>query len=90
LKKQHKSVEEDDSYNPILQKAYLTIVENQLKENNPPETNETLIRLIRAGHAESEAKKMIASVIATESFYILKEQREFDLAKFIAGLNQLK
>ena len=54
----------------------MTSLQNQLKENNPPETNLTLLRLINNGHSESEAIEMIAGVIASDVYYILKRPLE--------------
>jgi len=38
--------------NPYLKEAFLEVVENQLRDNDPPETKETLTRLIAAGHSD--------------------------------------
>jgi len=38
------SKEKDSNYNPILQAKILEIVENQIRDNNPKETKETLNR----------------------------------------------
>jgi hypothetical protein len=35
--------------NPYLKETILEVVENQLRENNPPETQQTLMRLLAAG-----------------------------------------
>jgi hypothetical protein len=77
-------------YNPYLKKAFLTIVNNQLRDNNPPETNETLIRLMQNGHSENEAIELIAGIIASDVYNILSDQKEFDLVKYIEALNNLE
>ena len=42
--------------NPHLQAAIMEVVENQLRNNDPPQTRQTYERLIEAGHSEKEAK----------------------------------
>ena len=42
---------------PEVTKTILQIVDNQIKENNPPETKLTLDRLIKEGHDKIYAKK---------------------------------
>ena len=39
-------------YDPHLKATLLEVVDNQIRDNNPPETRETLERLISAGHTE--------------------------------------
>jgi hypothetical protein len=76
-------------YNPILQATYLEIVENQLRDNNPPETRKTFDRLLAAGISEHDAKLLIGSAIAAETYYIMKYKDSFNLARFIENLNKL-
>jgi len=52
--------------NPHLQAAVMEVVENQRRNNNPPQTNQTFKRLIEAGHSEQEAKRLIACVVSAE------------------------
>ena len=65
------------------------VVENQLRDNDPPETRETLERLVGDGHSPSEAKRMIASVVAVEMFDIMKSEQAFDLSRFVEQLQRL-
>ena len=65
------------------------VVENQLRDNDPPETRTTLERLVSAGHSRSDAKQMIASVVAVEMFNIMKSEQAFDLTRFIERLRRL-
>ncbi len=76
-------------FNPYLQSAILEVVENQLENNDPPETRQTYERLIREGHSEEDAKKLIGAVVAVEMFSIMKHQKPFDETQFIAALNRL-
>ncbi|NTW60129.1 MAG: hypothetical protein HGB21_15340 [Nitrospirae bacterium] len=76
-------------FNPRLQAAYLEVVENQLVNNDPPETRQTYERLVREGHSEKDAKKLIGAAIAAETYWILKENQPFNQARFVAALNKL-
>ena len=75
--------------NPYLQAAILEAVENQMRDNDPPETNETYDRLVQEGHSEEDAKRLIGCVIVSEMFDILKKQQEFDLGRFVQALKKL-
>ena len=75
--------------NPHLQSAIMKVVENQLRSNDPPQTRQTFERLIAAGHAEQEAKRLIACVVSAEIFDVLKKNEPFNLDRFVKGLNKL-
>ncbi|MGD0339020.1 MAG: hypothetical protein ABSB78_09545 [Bacteroidota bacterium] len=76
-------------YNLQLKSVYLDAVESQLRNNNPPETRETLERLREEGLSEDDAKLLIASAIAAESYFILKSRTEFNLERFVRNLKRL-
>ena len=57
---------------PLLKSAILEVVENQLRNSDPPETKTTHDRLIKEGHSNSEARELIGSVVAAEIFDVLK------------------
>ena len=64
-------------------------VENQLRDNKPPETRITFDRLKREGISELDAKKYIAQAIASETFWIMKKNQPYNLQRFIKNLNRL-
>ncbi|NOQ67758.1 MAG: hypothetical protein GQ556_11175 [Desulfobacterales bacterium] len=72
-----------------LREAILEVIKSQIKENDPPETKQTLDRLLREGFPEEEALKLIGYVVASEVFTVLKENRNYDHAKYISALNAL-
>ena len=80
---------EKSESNPQLQAAVMEVVENQLSNNDPPQTGQTFKRLIEAGHSEKEAKRLIACVVSAEIFDVLKKQEPFNLDRFIKCLNKL-
>ena len=75
--------------NPQLQAAIMKVVENQLRNNDPPQTGQTFKRLIEAGHSEKEPKRLIACVVSAEIFDVLKKNEPFNLDRFVKGLNKL-
>jgi hypothetical protein len=75
--------------NPVLYAAYMEVVENQLRDNDPPETQTTYDRLKSEGFSELDAKKLIAQAIVAETFWIMKKKEMFNLTRFIKNLNRL-
>jgi hypothetical protein len=75
--------------NHHLKAAILQVVNNQIKANDPPETKQTLDRLLSEGHSEEEAKRLIGCIVSSEIFDILKKQGEFNLERFVGALNAL-
>ncbi len=75
--------------NQQLRKAILEVINNQMRDNDPPETNQTFVRLKKEGFSEEEAFKLIGYVVASEVFTVLKESRSYDKAKYISALNAL-
>ena len=69
--------------------AILEIVDNQLKDNTPPETKETYQRLLNQGFSTNEARELIGAVISSEIFEVLKKQQPYDQKRFIAALHKL-
>jgi hypothetical protein len=69
--------------------AALEVVENQLRDDDPPETRETLDRLVKEGHTEAEAKRLIAAVVLAEIGEILRTNAPFDHARFVTALDRL-
>jgi len=75
--------------NPVLHAAIMEVVENQLRDLDPPETKQTYDRLLAEGISAEEARRLIGCIIASEIFYILKDEKAFDLAKYIKALSDL-
>ena len=79
----------NETPNPHLRRALLEVVDNQLRDNTPPETRTTLDRLIEEGRSRNEAIELIACVVSTEIFHVLKSGRTYDNARFVAALQAL-
>ena len=75
--------------NPRLRDAILEIVDTQLSEGDPPETRQTLERLVEAGYTPEGARQLIAHVVVSEIFAVMARGEQYDEARFIAGLKRL-
>jgi hypothetical protein len=76
--------------NPRLQKAILEVVENQIRENNPPETKRTLDRLLKKGYSKDDAMKLIGRAVAVEIYKVLKNKEQFNEDKYVKALRELQ
>jgi len=72
-----------------LREAILEVINKQIKDDDPPETKQALVRLKDEGFSEEETLKLIGSVVASEVFSVLKEKRPYDHEKYISALNAL-
>ncbi len=75
--------------NPALKAVILEVVDNQLRDNDPPETKKTYKRLLKKGHSHQKACELIAAVLLTEMYNVIKYQRNHDEKKYIKDLNRL-
>jgi hypothetical protein len=78
-----------ENFNPHLRAAILEVVDNQITNDNPPETRQTYDRLLREGISAYDAKSLIGSVVAVEIFEVLKRQEPFNPQRFVQALNRL-
>ena len=72
-----------------IQKAILDVVENKIRENNPPATKKTFDRLLKDGHSKDDAMKLIGSAVATEIYEVLKNKKPFDEKRYVKALMEL-
>lgn len=75
--------------NEILKKQFLEIVNNQIKSNTPPETNQTLKRLKETGYSENDARMLIGQCVVVEIFDVIKHGKPFDKERYIKNLKNL-
>jgi hypothetical protein len=78
-----------ENFDPQLHAAIMKVVENQLRSNDPLQTQQTFKRLVDAGHSEAEAKRLIGCVVSSEIFDVLKKQEPFNLDRFVKALDRL-
>jgi hypothetical protein len=79
---------ERNGANPILHVIIHQTVENQIAANKPPETAQTLEKLLQQGMTRHEAIHTIGSVIARDIFEIMKFQRPFDEQRYVRRLRR--
>ena len=75
--------------NEKMREQIFEIVDNQLRDNNPPETKTTYNRLKKQGFDDLQTKQMIAQCIAVELFEVIKFQKPFDNERYVKNLNGL-
>lgn len=59
--------------NQNLKRIILEVVNNQIRDNNPPITKVTLERLKKSGYTEQQAKEKIAAILIEEIYDVLKK-----------------
>ena len=75
--------------NQYLKETVLQVLENQLREDNPPITNATYERLLSAGNSEKQAKEKIAAVLLGEIYDVMKSNEPFDEERYTKNLNNI-
>lgn len=73
----------------IAQAAIFEIIENQIRDNNPREVKQTFERLLSEGQTEEEAMKLIGCAVAVEIYEVMKSQKPFNEARYVANLRKL-
>ena len=76
--------------NQNLKKNILEIVNNQIRENDPPITTITLERLKKSGYTEQQAKEKIGAVVVEEIYDVMKNKEAFNLERYTKKLHTLK
>ena len=65
------------------------VLEAQIRTGDPPEAKITLDRLVASGIPASEAWRLLSVVLMCELFDVLKDERSFDLKRYVAMLEAL-
>ena len=84
------SGDEEYGYNPRLRKLILEVVENQMRDNNPPITNITFNRLLSEGYTEQQAKEKIAVIVANHIYPELFMHIGNCICKWLCMIKQLQ
>jgi hypothetical protein len=79
---------EETTTNPHLKAVILEVVENQIRDGDPPETRQTLERLLAARYSRKQAIEVIGSALVEEIWAILHDNKPFDRERFTALLEQ--
>jgi hypothetical protein len=75
--------------NERLREQIFEIIQNQLRDNDPPETKATYDRLNKQGFSDFQTKQMIGQCVAVEFFHILKFSQPFNKDRYIKNLHGL-
>ncbi len=75
--------------NPRLTAAIMEVVDNQLRDVNPPETKETYDRLVASGTSDKEARRLIAIVLFSEMSEMLEAKKNFNPERYGGNLRKL-
>lgn len=76
--------------NPRLKKLLLEVVENQLRNNDPPITRITFDRLISDGYTKAEAKERIAAAVFGQIYDMLHDGKQFNIEEYESELNSIR
>ena len=79
-----------ESFNPRLQKLAFEVIENQIRDNDPPETKATWDRLKSAGYSDLRIKKMIGGVFVQHLYHVMKDGVPMNTEKYVQDLERLK
>ena len=72
-----------------VREGLIEVVDNQLRDNEPPETRQTFGRLIAEGYSEDESKKLIACVLLLEMNVMMANNEVFNADRYVDGLGDL-
>jgi hypothetical protein len=75
--------------NPHLKAALMEVVDNQIRDNDPPETKQTLDRLVSAGISKEDARLYIGQAVCVEIWDIMSNKKEFDQERYLRNLKNL-
>jgi len=75
--------------NERVRKAILEVVDNQLRDRNPPATKETFDRLVGEGFSQDEARRLIGCVVGSEIFAVLESLQPYDEGRYLTALKNL-
>lgn len=90
MKKRNRNIVQADSPDGQLAgEALIETVENQIRDNNPPEVRATLDRLMAMGESRENAMRYIGSVFSVEIYEVLKHQAPYDEKRHVANLRNL-
>jgi hypothetical protein len=84
-----KKKSKNEEGNPRLRATFLQIVDNQLRANDPPETRQTLERLMAQGISREDAKIYIAQAVCVEVFNVMKQNQPSDHVRYVRNLQRL-
>ena len=82
--------EYENGHNPRLKRLIIEVVENQMRDNNPPMTNITYQRLLSEGYTKQQAKEKIAVIVANHIYYAMKYDKPYSEEQYVKELSELE
>ncbi len=75
--------------NRALTEAILAVVDQQIRDHTPPETQRTFERLVALGYAPHDARRLLGNVVAQEIFAVMQREEAYHEQRYIAALQGL-
>ncbi len=77
------------SANPALTEAILAVFDQQLRDQNPPETQRTFARLVTSGYVPEDARRLMGNVVAQDIFAVMQREEVYNEQRYTAALHGL-
>ena len=81
--------QQEQGHNPHLKATFIEVVNNQLRANKPPETRQTLDRLVGQGISKEDAKIYIAQAVCVEVWDALHNEKPFNEERYLRNFERL-
>lgn len=75
--------------NTAMRDHIFEVIENQIENNDPPETKKTYDRLRADGFDDFVTKQMIGQCLGIEIFNMLKQGQEYNNNRYLKNLQNL-
>ncbi|MBD3637773.1 MAG: hypothetical protein HUJ25_10495 [Crocinitomicaceae bacterium] len=75
--------------NEALREEIFNIIDNQIADNDPKETKETLEKLISMGLDEQSAKELIAKCLSIELMDVIENGATYNHQRYVSNLKRL-
>ncbi len=60
-----------------MTEAILAVVDQQMRDNRPPETRRTFERLVALGYTPDDVRRLIGNVVAQEIFAVMQQGQAY-------------
>ena len=81
--------EQIQQINQRLQSAIEAVINQQIAENNPPQTIETIERLLSEGFSREEAYTLVGHLVSMEVAEELVGEKGLDMERYVDALEKL-
>ena len=89
MKKRERIVTAGTPDGQMAGEAIIEVIENQLRDNKPPETKRTLKRLMSMGESRENAIRYVACALSVEIFEAMKNHSPYNEERYIKNLKAL-